>query len=122
MDLGDLPIIDWEQSIILAGRKPDLAKDLLALLIKDLPSDIAAINQFYEVQNLPEMLKRVHKLHGALCYCGLPRLKTIIGRLETDLKSNIMESLPPLIEQLDSEVALLLEHYSLHNEREPQSL
>lgn len=108
MDLGNLPIIDWDQGIKLAGNKRDLAEEMLTFLLKNLPQDIAEINQAFQAQNYIELLRLVHKLHGALCYCGLPRLKTIAGCLETQLKSNIMESLPPLIEQLDAEAELLL--------------
>ncbi|VVC75712.1 Signal transduction histidine-protein kinase BarA [Aquicella siphonis] len=113
MDLGNLPVIDWEQGIRLAGNKRDLAEEMLALLMKGLPQDITAINNAFHAQNYSELLRLVHKLHGALCYCGLPRLKTIAGCLETQLKNNIMDSLPSLIKQLDSEVALLLGRNSL---------
>ena len=115
MNLGNLPIFDWEQAVKLAGNKQDLAKDMLALLMQGLPRDISAIHQSYQDKNYQEMLKAVHKLHGALCYCGLPRLKTLISNLETELKSNIMDSLPPLIQSLDNEVCLLLERYSRQN-------
>jgi two-component system, NarL family, sensor histidine kinase BarA len=115
MDNENLPVIDWEQSIKLAGNKRELANDILVLLIKDLPDDTSAINASYKAQNYQEMLRQVHKLHGALCYCGLPRLKTVVSRLETELKNNIMDSLPPLIETLDNEVTLLLERYSRQN-------
>lgn len=115
MDTENPPVIDWEQSIKLAGNKRDLANDILTMLIKDLPNDLSAITTCYKVQNYQEMLRLVHKLHGALCYCGLPRLKTVVARLETELKNNIMDGLPPLIETLDSEVNLLLERYSRQN-------
>lgn len=115
MHTENLPVIDWEQSIKLAGNKRDLANDILVMLIKDLPNDTSAINACYKAQNYQEMLRLVHKLHGALCYCGLPRLKTVVSRLETELKNNIMDGLPPLIETLDNEVNLLLERYSRQN-------
>lgn len=108
----DLPIFDWNQALKLAGQKRDLAKDILAMLMKELPSDIAKINQAYQEQNYSEMLRLVHKLHGALCYSGIPRLKTVIAKLETELKTNIMDSLPALIDLLNIEVGLLLEYQS----------
>jgi two-component system sensor histidine kinase BarA len=114
MDLRSLPIIDWEQAITLAGHQKELAEEILALLVNHLHEDIARVHQLYQEQNYAELLRQVHKLHGALCYCGLPRLKTLIARLETELKNNIMDSLAILLEQLDIEVNLLLEHYSCH--------
>ena len=115
MDLNHLPVIDWELAIKLAGNKKELAEDILNLLIKTLPDDTIAIKHFSKAQNYAELLKRVHKLHGALCYCGLPRLKTVIAHLETQLKNNIMDSLPSLLDQLDVEISLLLERRLLPN-------
>lgn len=119
--LMNLPIIDWNQAIHLSGNKRDLAEEMLALLIKGLPNDISHIHQAYKTKKYTELVRLVHKLHGALCYCGIPRLKAVISHLETDLKNNIMDSLPPLIDLLDIEVNLLLESYSSHNTK-PQGL
>ena len=111
-NIADLPIIDWEQATRLAGNNKEFAQEILSLLIRDLTNNVRDIKQLYLTHNYLEMQKQVHKLHGALCYCGLPRLKTIINKLETQLKNNIMESLPHDIDMLENEVKLLLEHYS----------
>lgn len=115
MELGDLPIIDWDQAIKLAGNKHDLAQDMLKLILRDLPTDIAEIKTLHNDQNHRELIQRVHKLHGALCYTGLPRIKSIIKTLETDLKNNIMDSSPLLIDQLDFEYNQLLKLSSYRN-------
>lgn len=111
MELNHLPVIDWEASIKLAGGQKKLAQDLLLLLAKTLPRDTADIKQLAKEENYPELTVRVHKLRGALCYCGLPRLKSLLSLLETRIKNPIMFSLPPLLDQLDVEVNLLLLHY-----------
>lgn len=109
--LENLLSIDWELGKQLAGNKIDLAQDLLNLLIKTLPSDLFHIKSLYVAQDYQQLLKQVHKLHGALSYCGVPRLKTVIAYLETNLKNNIMVDLPFLFDQLDIEVNNLLQHY-----------
>lgn len=114
MDLRKLQVIDWDQATKLAGNQRQLAKELLSLLMKSLREDMVRIKKLLEEQNYTELLKQVHKLHGALCYCGLPRLKTLVACLETELKNNIMDNLPTLIDQLDAEVHLLLKQYSCH--------
>src|SRR5579883_3629515 len=96
MELNHLPTIDWELAIKLAGNKPSLAEEMLDLFIKMLPEDLGAINELHENKNYSELLRRVHKLHGALCYCGIPRLKTLIARIEVELKNNILLNLPLL--------------------------
>ena len=113
MDLRHLPVIDWDQATQLTGNKKEFAVEVLDILLQQLPNDLSAINKAYESKNLHELLKIVHKLHGALCYTGLPRVKSLISRLETELKSNIMDNLSSLIEQLNLEVKLLLERYPL---------
>jgi len=110
MEVQHLPIIDWEQAIRVANNK-DLAQEILFMLIKQLPKDVAMINEAYQEKNFSDLLRLVHKLHGALCYTGALRLKTIISHLETDLKKNIMDSLATLIAQLNQEANLLLERH-----------
>lgn len=112
MELKNLPIIDWDLSIKLAGNKKDLAEDMLNLLVKNLSEDVSTIKKCHPIDDYQELLRRVHRLHGALCYCGLPRLKSVITRLETDLKKNILINVPTLFQQLDIETSLVLKHHS----------
>jgi len=111
-ELEQLPIIDWSLSLKLAGQQPALAKDILAILIKDLAQNLEHIQRLYASKNYVELRSQIHKLHGAVCYCGLPRLKIILFRLETNLKNNIIDSLPSFLDQLNIEVNDLLRHYA----------
>ena len=112
MELDQLPIVDWKLGIKLAGGKKDLAQDLLTMFVPSLPNEISDFHQLYSAQKYKELLQRVHKIHGALAYLGLPRLKTLIARIESELKSNIMSNLPSHLIQLDAEINLVLEHFS----------
>lgn len=112
MELGQLPVIDWDLATKLAGNKVELAEEILVLLMRNLRQDLKDIKKEYKSRKYDELLRKVHKLHGALCYCGLPRLKLVITQLETDLKNNIMVNSQSHLEQLDKEVDLLLERYS----------
>jgi len=112
MDLQHLPVIDWEMAMKLAGNNRHLAEDILALFIKNIPDELAAINQSFQDKNYREMCKQVHKLHGALCYCGLPRLKTLAADLEFRLKSEVLNDLPALVQLLNHEVNELLANYA----------
>ena len=120
-----LPIIDWQLGIKLAGNKADVARELLDLFMSTLQKDMQTLRQLDEEKNTMALYQQVHKLHGALCYCGLPRLKMIVAQLETELKSIDLSSTPlapltpltPLIStekisrllnQLHAEVNLLL--------------
>lgn len=112
MDFTELPIIDWELGIKLAGNNKQLAKEIIDLFIKNIKTERANIQLLFEKNQYKELTKQIHKLHGAICYCGLPRLKNLVAKLETNLKNNIMDSLPSLLNQLDTEINLLLLQYS----------
>ncbi len=111
------PVIDWEEGIRLAGHKKELARDILNMLLRDLPREIALIHTQYESKDYQEMARTVHKLHGAVCYTGTPRLKSALATLETRLKTNIMDDSSSLLDQLDTEVRYLLEHISEQNKQ-----
>ena len=108
MDLQLLPVIDWEIAVKQAGNDPEFAKDLLSMLTRNLPDDLSSINQSFEARNYVELRKLLHKLHGALCYCGAPRLKMLVSRLEMDIKNNTLDNISELMVSLNQEVALLL--------------
>lgn len=114
MDMNDLPILDWPLALRLSGNHHDIAEEIHALFIASLPNELAQLTISYQNQNYVDLLYQTHKLHGALCYLGAPRLKTVVSRLETNLKKHIMVGLPSLFEQLNIEVNLLLETYSRH--------
>ncbi len=100
--------IDWELALKLAGNKRDLAEELLDLFMKSLPAEKEKILQSYKKQRLPELLQYIHKLHGAACYCGIPRLKNKIATIETLLKQNRLDGLDELMHEFDTESTLLL--------------
>ena len=111
INLSDLPVIDWEQGKKLAGNNQELANEIMEMLIKRLPKDLESINQLSQIPDYLALRNEVHKLHGAICYCGTPRLKATLMRLETDLKNNIMVDLPYLLDRLNDEVQSVLDHY-----------
>lgn len=79
-------IIDWEQSAKIAGNNLLAAKEFLALLCKNLLNDLQSIQLAYDENNLLDMKRQIHALHGALCYCSVPRLKNATIALEKALQ------------------------------------
>jgi two-component system sensor histidine kinase BarA len=73
--------IDWESSLKLANNKPALAKELLTLLVNELPQFRTHINDAYVNKDFKELHRHIHKLHGATCYCGVPKLREIAALL-----------------------------------------
>ena len=102
-------IIDWNLSLKLAGNKKDLATDLLSLLIKMLPREITEIKKAKSDNDVEDLLSRLHKLHGAICYVGLPRLKKAMATLESSIKKNNQADIATQFTEFEHEVTQVLE-------------
>lgn len=81
-----LPCVDVEEGIRLAAGKADLAEELFSMLLEQVAFDREGIRKLPERGDDQELLERVHKLHGATRYCGVPELRSISERLETAIK------------------------------------
>jgi len=97
-------IVDVEASVRLAGGKADLAEELLSMLLDHVSHDARIIEQAHRNGEYQTMLERVHKLHGATRYCGVPELRQCAQQLETALKQaddGINELTAALLEAID---------------------
>jgi len=103
-------IIDWSLALQRAGKKEDLAKDMLEGLVKSLPETKQKISEALTCQGVDEVKALVHKLNGACCYSGVPSLGKVVHELETQLKKgqNLDELEPEffeLFEHIDNVIA-----------------
>ena len=79
--------VDIQQCLSLSKNRPELAKNMLEMLLEQLPalrSDIAACLQAQDWEQLDHLN---HGLKGSCCYTGAPRLKEATIALETALQS-----------------------------------
>lgn len=76
--LGQLSVLDPEEGLRLAAGKADLAADMLAMLLASLAADRQAIRQARDNDDRTALLERVHRLHGATRYCGVPQLRAAL--------------------------------------------
>ncbi|WP_449357319.1 response regulator [Alishewanella longhuensis] len=105
-----VPLIDWPLALQRAAGKPELAQEMLLLLIKSLPQSDKQIRQAITDNDQQVLLHALHKLHGACCYTGVPRLKNLLEALETQLKKGAsIKLLEPELYELDDVIQMLLE-------------
>jgi len=78
--------------------------------MEELPTAQLDIKTAYDTSDTTSLLTHVHKLHGACCYCGVPRLKHATATLETALKQK-EEKLDDLITIFHQEVDKLLSEF-----------
>lgn len=100
--------IDWELGTKLAGNKREVAEEMLSLLVKNIPIEIEQMRRSLDAKDYVVLQQQVHKFHGALCYCGVPRLKTITAELETSLKQDKLKTIPALFSLLEKEAEQVL--------------
>ncbi|HTN31202.1 MAG TPA: response regulator [Pseudomonas sp.] len=100
---GSLPVLDHDEGLRLAAGKADLAADMLAMLLDSLEADRQAILIAWERWDREALIERIHRLHGATRYCGVPQLRAACQRSETLLKQDAPEarqSLDVLVEAI----------------------
>lgn len=109
--LNNLPILDRQEGLRLAGQNQALADDILNLFINELDAETQLFHRLLAENNLTELQRCLHKLHGACCYTGTPRLKACLYHLETVLKTKQAANLASLLTQLSSEASALITEY-----------
>lgn len=103
-------LVDWPQALERAGGKCQLMKDMLNMLLASLPASREALQRAVAADDGTALLQQIHKLHGACCYTGVPRLKQLAELLETQLKQGkSLTALEPELLELDDIVQALLE-------------
>ncbi|HEY8330260.1 MAG TPA: response regulator [Pseudomonas sp.] len=103
----ELPILDPAEGLRLSAGKADLAADMLSMLLDSLPSDQAVIRQARASNDSTALLERIHRLHGATRYCGVPQLRAACQRSESLLKQNAPANVA--LDELDAAITRLAE-------------
>ncbi len=94
---------DWQLALRQAAGKPDLARDMLQMLVAFLPEIRNKVEEQLVGENPEDLLDAIHKLHGSCGYSGVPRLKNLCQLLEQQLRAGTPESElePEFLELLD---------------------
>lgn len=101
--------IDWELGLKLAGGRKELAVEMIAMLVAELPENRQEIAHAYDIKDFKQLQMLVHKLHGGTCYCGVPKLKAAAAELENALKARQLANIDTLVMQLDQALVDVLE-------------
>lgn len=95
--------LDWALALQQAANKPDLARDMLQMLLAFLPEVRNKVEEQLVGENPEGLVDIIHKLHGSCSYSGVPKLKSLCRQLEHELRCGVKpEDLEPeLLELLD---------------------
>ena len=101
-------VLDHQEGLRLAAGKEDLAADMLAMLLAGLDDDRQAIQAAREAHDHLALVERVHRLHGATRYCGVPQLRAACQHSETLLKQEDAAA-EAALDKLDQAIVRLAE-------------
>jgi len=100
-------VYDEQLSLELAGGNEDLAQQMLEMLLNELPTLQAGMNDAFEHGDKAALYDHVHKINGSTRYCGVPAVGQAANNLEVLLKDEI-DDLDNTLENLNSEIERLL--------------
>ena len=79
-------VVDWQLATRRAGDNPELAADLHAMLLEELPERIGLLEAALEQDARGHLKDPIHRLAGSCRYCGVPGLEAAVEALNTTLK------------------------------------
>ncbi|WP_313363741.1 Hpt domain-containing protein, partial [Mixta calida] len=85
------------------ANKPELARDLLQMLLDFLPEVREKVEQSLADNRQYGLREIIHKLHGSASYSGVPRMKQLCRQIEHSLRisGDVAALEPELLELLD---------------------
>ncbi|WP_371193573.1 response regulator [Glaciecola sp. SC05] len=109
--------IDWELALLRSNHNPEVAMSFMDDFMAHLGEHRKNIQQHAERHQVEELLASIHKLHGACCYTGVPRLQAMCFDLEEMLKSNPGLRFEDAVNDLMIETSLLINDWSKRRQR-----
>ncbi|VAW68505.1 BarA sensory histidine kinase (= VarS = GacS) [hydrothermal vent metagenome] len=110
-DENNLSIFDEAQGIELAGGNEQLASELLPMLINELPTHKENLLAAKHNNDIDDLKKHIHKLHGGSKYCGVPALRHASAQLENIIDLKQLGELDSSLQEVISQIDQLIEFY-----------
>jgi two-component system sensor histidine kinase BarA len=107
-------VIDLKKSLTYSHNNPELARDMLNMLITMIKEEKSNMRQLYEEKKWDQLAQLVHKLNGGSCYCGVPELQQHAQEVDQALeeKSYLLASrhFPALLDAMENLLLWEAEH------------
>lgn len=105
--------LDFEEGMRLAGGKLENAKEMIQLLVKSLPEEIAEIREAVATKDAEQLHDLVHRMYGGLCYCGTPKLRRLVRELKESLIAQDLSNLDDQFEQIAVEARAVISEFKI---------
>jgi len=97
-------LVDYAEAIDKAGGNVELAKELLGMLLQELPTLRDQLQQAIERADLQATWDHVHKIYGSTAYCGVPALRMVAGAMESAVKGQQLAVIQSQFIELDAAI------------------
>lgn len=102
-------ILDKKQALEQAGGNVELAQELFAMLLRELPELRSKLQQAVAERDNQAMWDHAHKLYGSTAYCGVPALRQSACEMEECIKQQDEQGLDSCYTNLANEIDRLLQ-------------
>jgi len=109
VNMNKSDVIDPDLALEQAGGNEELAKELLGMLLAELPKLRDMLGTAIKEKNLQAMWDHAHKIYGSTAYCGVPGLRAAAQALEAAIKIKDFPKVASEFELTRSEIERILE-------------
>lgn len=101
-------VVNYSEALERAGGSVDLAKELFAMLLKELPVLRKQLRAAIDAQDLAASWDHAHKIYGSTAYCAVPMLHRTAQATEAAIKAQDLSGLRNRFEELEAAIETLL--------------
>ncbi|MBI3561357.1 MAG: Hpt domain-containing protein [Gammaproteobacteria bacterium] len=102
-------IIDINLALEQAAGNEELAKELFAMLLQELPVLSTKLRQAITRGDHIAMWEQAHKLYGSTAYCGVPWLRQASKAMEDAIKTADVQRIQRSYATLDQQIKQLIQ-------------
>lgn len=102
-------VVDIALAMEQAAGNEQLAKELFQMLLAELPVLLEKLTSAIHALDTQAIWDHAHKIYGSTAYCGVPALRAVAQKLESDIKSQDMAAVKEQTGILATEIQRLLD-------------
>lgn len=118
LSLDSTPAIDWILCLQRVAGNQSLAEDFLEKFVEELANNRQEFLELFEQGDLKALSAVAHKLNGACCFCGVPRLQNSVILLEKQaLIVNNIQDVQLILQELIKHIDEVFKEYNMNYQR-----
>jgi HPt (histidine-containing phosphotransfer) domain-containing protein len=107
-------LVNWEQARAAMGGDEQLLNSVIEAFLQEAPTLLAKIRQGLDERHAATLHRAAHTLKGTLGYFGNPPAAELALQLEIMGRRNSFEEAPPLVAELEAQLARVLACLTAH--------